>query len=628
MSEYPSANVRLMQKWGTWISGRIDKSTGSICDPYLRNPLRFQYHYPSILLGKACELEDCFPDASSKKIWEYFSSIPWEEQEVALEFNSFLLSLVHYRLDRTGSPLADQLKDYLLQFPLPSLASLEARNNNFTFMMRFVLAYVRKHFSIARDTSLEAYTDTCLEKYCLRDGFIIDTSASDREGYPSLVYHTKIAATLLCNGIINHCKKDFLIGKKAIDVLLKLTRINYLLAYGRSQMSIFGYANLYLSLQILEYYYPESKYSCEVKAVQGLLKRLQFANGEVALNLARDNKSRPGFDRYMYSIVYNSYAWAIISFADWLIESGSLAAKNSFCCNQEIDPGKEISEDQLSLVSERYTYYPDSGLLALWWERYHLVLNTKRFHCCRKLWADPRYQCLTPQVLVIQNKAVVPAIPFVLGGHVGLAYRKTWREKIGKYISEFRLLVRQLPFNNFLDNAGFLPFLCVGKSVKICAGTQKTLKVMENDKGKSLTIESELLLDACVYKGFLRRIFISKDNGREYSLGKQSCIKAEVTFDEESINFTYRVHIMKNNLRQLKLVHFNIRNSASVTYCRRDDNRSIVLDDSIIIQHSEDLDSWNEYTVPGTMGRVRYFQCAQNVAGDCTVNLMTKWIFK
>ena len=623
MSEGGVIPASLMQKWGAWISERIHRRTGMIHDPYHSNPLHFQYHYPAFLLGRACAPEDGFPDSLSLKVWEYFSSISWKEQKVTISFNSFLLSLLHYQLRRRKCPFAASIKEYLLKFPLPLPVDLANKNNNFTFMIRFVLYYILKHFSVSRDPAMAEYTESRMRTSCCEDGFIIDTLTSGNKGYASLVYHTKMAGILLCNWVLNDCEGDFHPGKKAIDSLLKLAEINYVLAYGRSQLSIFGYANLYLSLRILGYFYPNAEYTVCAKAVSKLLEKLQFPNGEAALNPAGNNKSRPGFDGYMHSIVYNCYAWAIVGFAEWLIESKSLAGKEVGKQGEESSFMKVQPIDILTSGGDcGRIYFPDfSGA------RYRVMLNTRRYQHCRKLQGDPRYQCLVPQILVTNSKAIVPAIPVFYPGFIYFAHRGSWQEKLGRFLSVLRFKVKQLSYKNFLDNAGFLPFLVANNSLKICAGSQKSLRVVFDKKGKAMSIESELLLDAVIHKFSLANFLAGRKELGECPLGIGGRLKARVALEDKSMTFAYSVHIAENNLRHLRLVHFNVRCSTTAGCRIEDDNRSIALDEGILIKHSEDIVPLKSFEVPGSMGMVRYYRCERAIDGEYTGNLTTQWNF-
>ena len=114
MSRERANTASWMRKWSAWIAGQIDERSGAICDPYYPDPLRFQYHYPSFLLGRAGVLPNHFPDRVSLKVWEYFSSISWKEQRPSLEFNAFLLSLLHHQLAKRNSSFIAELEGYLL----------------------------------------------------------------------------------------------------------------------------------------------------------------------------------------------------------------------------------------------------------------------------------------------------------------------------------------------------------------------------------------------------------------------------------------------------------------------------------------------------------------------------------
>lgn len=431
--------------WAQWIIQSISPN-GCILDPHLRHKLKFQYHYAAFVLGQAVREEQLFPSALDKRVLQYLVSIPVEQKRVSNEFNAFLLTLAWLYLESKSDSIPTEASDILLlgidRHPVSSPEELLEKNNNFTAMSFFVLdTWYRR--GKQTDNKTRQLLRHRFQQFQYEDGFFYDTTCRTNGGIPSLVYHAKMSAIALLQGVFNHDDEFFERGKRGIDALLSLCPIERSMAYGRSQNSLFGFANYYLALQILARTLGQKKYRAGVKQFHVLFDSLKNPDGEHGINLRNQNRQRDGFDAYMYPIVYNIYAWALRLFADALTPI----------------PRPNIVEADMpkSQHLPKLRYFDNSGFVSVRQKSYCLYLNTKSHATCSQYIFDPRYETSVPIVVYKKGQLLVPSIPAM--SKPALFFGDvSFKSHLRRRIFGIRNKIQRVLFAYPPDHAGFLPF--------------------------------------------------------------------------------------------------------------------------------------------------------------------------
>lgn len=600
----PDSGTAWQCRWSEWIAARIHAS-GEIRDPYSNNPLVFQYHYAAVVLGRLCDPTLDNDDPTTRRVWEFLKHLPLRDTNVSTEFNAFLLALAHFVATDRGADIADEFALYIELFPLPTLGSLEKRNRNFGFMLRFVLDYADANLDIDRGAEFRNALAGLLDRSLADDDLFFDTVATPNSGYASTVYVAKIAMTFLLDGTINGSDTQFQKGRRAIDALLSIADVDRVLTYGRSQLSLFGYANLLLSCRLIAAESDSANHADVAREIACMLASWQRPSGELALNPARNNPVRPGFDQYMHAIVYNAYAWALTRVADVLAPL-------------ETDADDEASSPERAQVrAHGVTHQADAGLIRHASERFDLLMALKRCNNEPKLRNDARYQPFTPQLIRIHHHDVVPPIPKDIGGFMRLAVRRTLAERIASFMSAVRFVLSPSHFDDFLDRAGFLPYLMIGHHTKICPGTQSKYDVEITDAG--IQLRSGFALDAVIRRRRLNRKQVSTTT--PVSNGD---VMTRIETSQDSIVIEHQLDFSNSVPRNARLVHLNLRlATAPETMESSNDATTFRFKEGFTIQHAPIARSPQITRCTGATGEVSYVRASESITPNATRHIRT-----
>jgi hypothetical protein len=436
--------------WTRWILQTV-ASDGSVPDPHIRRSLSFQYQHAAIVLGQAVREGTLFPSAFILRVLTHFGAIPSSAKRVSSEFSGFLLTLAWLYLTEhsEGRRAPVELQKAMRDLPIRSPQELGRHNNNLAAMAFFVLdAWRRRGLSVReQDVSL---LRAQFQGFQSDDGFFYDTTCQAGSGIPSLVYHAKMTAVALLQGVLNDDQEFFERGKRGIDALLELCPIEHSMAYGRSQNSIFGFANCYVALRILARTSSTTRYAQELRKTSSLIRGLENASGEYGINLGNDNARRSGFDGYMYSIVYNAYAWSMLLLADAL----ALGKR----------PGANEANQWSESARDGVKYLGESGFASVQKHRYGLYLNiatrsSAPLPRCRHYQTDPRYEPAVATVIYSQDGVLVPSIPATPRQMPSfLLFSEGPGTKLGWYAFKLSEKLRTLCFPYRCGFAGTLPF--------------------------------------------------------------------------------------------------------------------------------------------------------------------------
>ncbi len=600
----PDSRTAWQCRWSEWIAARIHAS-GEIRDPYSNNPLVFQYHSAAVILGRLCDPQLDNDDPTTRRVWEFLRSLPTRDTSVSAEFNAFLLTLAHFVATDRGADIADEFSQFIEHFPLPTLGSFAQRNRNFGFMLRFVLDYADANLDIDRGAGFRNALAGLLDGSQSADSLFIDTVATPNAGYASTAYVAKIALTFLLDGTINGSDTQFQKGRRAIDALLSMADVDRVLTYGRSQLSLFGYANLLLCCRLIAAETDSAYHARIAREINRMLASWQLPSGELALNPARNNQARPGFDQYMHAIVYNAYAWALIRIADVLAPLETVA------------DDEDSSPETAPVRAHGVTHLADAGLIRHASERFDLLMSLQRCNNEPKLRDDARYQPCTPQLIRIHHHDVVPPIPKDMGGFLRLAVRRTLGERIASFLSAVRFVFSPCYFDDFLDRAGFLPYLLIGNHTKICPGTQSDNEVEFTDAGFQL--RSAFALDALIRRRRLNRKQVATTPPISYG-----ALMTHIQTSQDSIVIEHDLQLSENMPRSAQLVHLNLRLAKAPEVVESsNDATTFHFKEGFAIQHAPIAQSPLTSRCTGATGEVTYVRATESITANTTRHIRT-----
>jgi hypothetical protein len=598
-------------------------------DPYTRHPLHFQYHYAAFVLGRSC-VADGGGDALRDRVFDYLCALPDRERRITDEFNAFLLSLAHWTVRGVEPIFAARIADYLGQLRLPTAEALLWRNRNFAFMLRFALEYARAG-GATRGTALLNRIGPELERSCRSDGFLIDTPLPAGGGFLSMVYHAKIAAVLVLDGVLLGNDARLTLGRRAIDVMLSVSDPGVALAQGRSPSSVFGFANLYLAARLLAGRFGDARYGQCAQAIHARLSEQLLPDGEMALNPARDNGNRHGFDYYYHVIVYNAYAWAMVLTANRIAP--------------ECPADSAQSPPSRPAVRPQYALFNDTGVISARCPGFDTYFTTRRHQTCSKLWHDPRYACLVPIVVMRGRRLVVPPPAVDYGGHVHFAVQRGMRERLRFALSSLRFVRAGMRYHNFLDRGGFFPYFRVGHW-KICAGTQTRLDVQLSADGDMLVIEAGFRWDAIRRRDTLMDRLVRHIRPAEWGFGSAG-LAVRMTISARALTYEFDVHDLQSGddvagrrkatdptdsadrapAPIVEWVHLNIRALADDACSIGEDGRTLRFAGGWRVRHSRPAAPLEILDVPGAHGVVRYYRSTTPVRRPLCDNIRTELVF-
>ncbi|HPF37672.1 MAG TPA: hypothetical protein P5081_05050 [Phycisphaerae bacterium] len=590
----PTPPGDFLERWGAWVASTIDSKTGAMRDPYSRHPLHFQYHYPAAILGRLCDPNIPANDALTRRVWDYLNAIPYDEVAITVEFNAFLLALAHFAAADRGDDLADAIGRHFETIRLAPVSSLAKRNRNFAHMLQFALDYAATNIDIDRHDAYRRELDALLADSQPSDGLFIDTPAPAGGGYASSVYVAKIALTRLLGGVINCNDPYFDQGRLAIDALLSMADTDRILVYGRSQLSLFGYAGLYTCARILAFETEETPYIRAVDDIDAMFASWRRDSGELALNPGRDNVRRPGFDTYMHAVVYNAYAWGLYRFCD-------LVAPRDYGDATETTPA-ESNDAGRQVVIE----LPDAGLCRHHNDRIDVLVSARRFNDEPKLFSDPRYVPFAPQLVRVSGHDMIPPIPRDLGGFMRMAVRRSLSERLRSTIAAIRFVLSDTYADDFLERAGFLPYLVVGRNMKICPGTQRDLRVDATSEG--LEMRCVFSMDAALNR---RCPWKKEQQPVGESWGE---LKSIVRTTSNTMMFEHELVLSGAKRRAAACFHLNARLAKAPVAIRSAEGATILdLGDGCAIRHTPIAAAPKSTRCMGVTGDVTYLRASSPV---------------
>ena len=537
-----------LNNWSRWIEEQL-RPDGAICDPYSKHSLPFQYHYAAFILGRLSNATRTNDDAVRERVWQYFCRLTPQQAHSSREFNGFLLCLAHWVALQRQRDCTGRLAEYLAAMPLPSIGSLRTRNRNFAFMLDFEMCYRSTFLQTNCTPAFRTELDGLLQQSLSADHLYIDSPAPTGGGYPSAVYVAKIALTRLLGALVNGQPHQLAEAKGAIDALIGLADVERVLSYGRSQLSLFGYANLLCGCQLLTYVTTDARYARVANTIENMLQSWQSSHGEVTLNPAKANRQRSGFDQYMHPIVYNVYSWAMLCLATFMIRTDA--------GRQEVIQSTQTTVERPSSIDERNCASNITGLVRYQSATYDCLFATRRFNDEPKLGRDARYQPAVPQILRHRQQDIIPPIPRDIGGFVRLAQRLTWFDRINASLQAGLFLFSNTYFGDFLDRAGFLPFLRLGRFRKICAGDQKNLSCDQTQD--SLFIATQFELNAEQDRRLpWRKLRYSTSTPRSYGT-----LNTEISCNPTTLAIQHSIRFANPLPARAKLTHLNLRLTAA-----------------------------------------------------------------
>jgi len=604
---------RFLNNWSRWIEEQV-RPDGAICDPYSKHPLPFQYHYAAYVLGRLSDATTTNDDAGRKRVWQYFSRLSSQQTRSSREFNGFLLCLAHWAALRRQLSFAEELAKHLAKMPLPGIDSLQSRNRNFAFMLDFEFVYRSTFLQIECDQTFRTELDGLLEIAQSPDGLYFDSPAPSGGGYPSAVYVAKIALTRLLGAVINGQHHQRAEAQNAIDVLIDLADIDRVLSYGRSQLSLFGYANLLCCCKLLAYETTDSRYARIASTIEDMLQSWQAPQGEVGLNPARANQARSGFDQYMHAIVYNVYGWAMLCLTNRITSSDANRQARLQSTNPAAAPP--------TVNNEGHRDANTTNLLRYQSHAYDCLIATRRFNDEPKLGRDARYQPTVPQILRHRQTDIIPPIPRDIGGFIRLAQRQGWFEGISAGLRAGRFLFSNAYFDDFLDRAGFLPYLQIGRFKKVCAGDQQDISCERVQENLSITTQFELNAELDRRTPW-RKVRHNSKRSRSYGT-----LNTKISCKPTAISFHHSIALAESLPAKAELTHLNLRLTAAPSNHREADGWwQFEPQTGIIIRHRPTVGRIVASECDGTTGRVIYLRASTNVTPTTKLDIQTEFSF-
>ena len=441
-----SLGHKILDSQFNFIASCINDS-GQMVDKKLKSSLEFQYQYTAFMVS--CVLKN--NNKYLSKILKYYLDIPGEKKRPSNEFNVFLLLLA---LDNDRNNLLIKYKeDIFKSIYHKSDKELYELNNNFR-ALRLVGLILEDKLTCSNKNKqkIEQETNWILNLQ-FYDGFFPDSNMQykfeNNRGIPHLVYHTKIT---MCVGMAykyTNNTKFLNVFNRALTSLLDISTENYYFFYGRSTNSLFGYGSLYLVLVLAYKFNDDKKYLTLADGILGYLKYFQHCDGHISINLNQDDSKRPGFDAYMYDLVYNSYSNAMFLYANYL--------KN--CA--EVDEGKaEYGQAKKILV------YKDSGFVVYKDQNINYCFNFKGHQDSLKHRFDSRVSPFSLLYFFNNKKNMLPAVVYKPSGISSLVKEKFYFKKIhAKYYHFINYYWMPIFSGNsfFYDRNGikFYPFRCI-----------------------------------------------------------------------------------------------------------------------------------------------------------------------
>jgi len=271
------------------------KLDGSIQDPFLKAPLKSQYHYSAIMFASLC--------AKDKRGFE--TTLSFFEKNVfgnsvSIEFDTFFFSLIKKYFLET---FVEFNLDRFIHFS--SKDSLSHKNNNFRVMQFTSKVLLNEVFN--REDELRWLNEIQAE-----DGLLFDTGKPGA-GVPHLAYHYKCLAMLMIADLFIESKGLKNIIEKSLSASKRLIVADDFCYFGRSQNSLFSYGCLKLISKL-------SNNNLFTDIFNRNTDSFLNKNDLLKINMSYGN-GREAYDGYMLDIVYNSYFCSLWFLGDLIHES-------------------------------------------------------------------------------------------------------------------------------------------------------------------------------------------------------------------------------------------------------------------------------------------------------------------
>lgn len=442
---------------------KLIKSDGAFFDPTLKSPLDFQYHYSFFCISALLlyELKIIRTDIKKIiKIVDYWSHVPDGRKIASTEFNNFSFCLAYWILidietdDQDILILKKKIKNIINNLHHRDLLALKPLNNNFTALAAINLFL---DGSLNQDRSKIADGKKLMKNniidFQMEDGFFPDSNMTwnhemeKNNGLPHLTYHVKIAMVVALYAILSNDENAKKASLKAFNNIIEIAApTGEACFYGRTTNSLYSYATLFLGLCITyKYIKQDIRYYKLLRKILNLVLRCAFPDGHFSINLNASEDKRPGYDGYMYPVVYNAYANSLFLLGFFIFPQ-VLSSKNNLIAINNQNNMKNVS---------RVTTFANSGFCTVQDQNLQFTLNLKGHLDCPKHFLDPRVAPLSLLYLNYRGNDIIPAIP----------YRPQLLSRLvskPSFIKILKNLKEQLVYD--LSDIGFIPCFVLNKS--------------------------------------------------------------------------------------------------------------------------------------------------------------------
>lgn len=438
---------------------RYQKSDGGLWDPIMHSELPDQYAHSSYAFGQvALHRVDGVPDRLKRATLavRYVIGLPERFRNHSREWHnlSMLLSALVLRNLRHPTTEIEVLQDLLKAEILTlrhgvSHETLNKGNNYLT--TRALNHWLRYEFLKTDSDRAEAMQHV---NYALGwqydDGIIYDhpNQPGCAHGVPQLAYHVFMAMNLLLLGRLSKDERCLKAAHRGLEAFLPLVAPDgEAFYYGRSN-TLFAYSALVLLLRLAvdQWPYEAGRYLPVLETVLSYLAACAEKDGHLRLVPNGLERQRSGLDEYAYLTVYNAFAAQLFLVSSLLIPRASAQISEGHAESKTVAGGPD-----------RAFLLPNSGFYTASARNLRVSLNLKGHYLTKKYFGDPRLVPLTPLMLKVGNKDLLPSIPTpqynCVQDHRGL---------LDLILSNYRSLKR---FHRMHPRfAGFHPFVWDGTS--------------------------------------------------------------------------------------------------------------------------------------------------------------------
>jgi hypothetical protein len=350
-----------------------------------------------------------------ERLLSYYLSLP-EEERSHEEFNSFALleMMEDARAGRYDLPVSRQTLSTYVEYS----ASLRTREGNNWLLLQALCR--EKYSDLFGDEGEHERAMRLLqfsERWRLNDGII-----ADEPRYPlspdqtPLTYHAKMSMIL---GRFARRSTDARIADEAERHLHALARLcmpnGEALYYGRSENTIFGYANAldaFAHPRTDDGDVPGWRAETKERLVEYLLTRFDPERGNCQPRDFSPDETRP--DSYIYDVVYGSYAAMLLLGLP------------------EMSP-ESRNEHRSTETGLQYAHLPDSGFVTVTNGRTALGLTVSGQIRLRESGPDLRYAGMVPHSYVHETESVHPGVPLAADELPGVPFLPVIREAEKRY---------------------------------------------------------------------------------------------------------------------------------------------------------------------------------------------------